>query len=70
MKAVVKGLLGAIGVIGIVALLLGAPVMLLWNWLMPSIFGLPVITFWQALGLNLLSSILFGKHNNSFNKKS
>lgn len=35
------------------------PVMLLWNWLMPIIFGLPVITFWQALGVALLSSILF-----------
>jgi hypothetical protein len=33
--------------------------MLLWNWLMPNIFGLPEITFWQAIGLNLLSTILF-----------
>jgi hypothetical protein len=32
----------------------------LWNWLMPGIFGLRVITFWQALGLVLLSKILFG----------
>ncbi len=35
--------------------------MLLWNWLMPLIFGLTVITFWQALGLLVLSKILFGK---------
>ena len=32
----------------------------LWNWLMPALFGLHVITFWQALGLFLLSKILFG----------
>jgi hypothetical protein len=32
----------------------------LWNWLMPAIFGLRVITFWQALGLVVLSKILFG----------
>jgi len=32
----------------------------LWNWLMPVIFGLPHIGFWQALGLLLLSRILFG----------
>jgi hypothetical protein len=32
----------------------------LWNWLMPSIFGLRVITFWQALGLVVLGKILFG----------
>jgi hypothetical protein len=40
------------------ALLIGGPLWLLWNWLMPTIFGLPHITFWQAVGLNLLSSIL------------
>jgi len=37
----------------------GAIVMLLWNALMPEIFHLPAITFWQALGLLLLSKILF-----------
>ncbi len=31
----------------------------LWNWLMPSIFGLHAITYWQALGLMALSWILF-----------
>ncbi len=35
-------------------------VMHLWNWLMPSIFGLRTITFLQALGLLLLSKILLG----------
>jgi len=32
----------------------------LWNWLMPTIFGLHVITYWQALGLLGLSWLLFG----------
>jgi len=32
---------------------------LLWNWLMPIIFGLPKVTFWQALGLQLLTTVLF-----------
>ncbi len=49
------------------ALLIGGPLWLLWNWLMPLIFGLPHITFWQAVGLNLLSSILF-KTNINTNK--
>ena len=31
----------------------------LWNWLMPGLFGLHVISFWQALGLLVLSKILF-----------
>ncbi|WP_258104918.1 hypothetical protein [Marinoscillum sp. MHG1-6] len=35
-------------------------VMYLWNWLMPEIFGLTTITFWQAFGLLLLSKIIFG----------
>ena len=36
-------------------------VMSLWNWLMPAIFGTNPITFWQAVGLLLLSRILFGR---------
>jgi hypothetical protein len=35
-------------------------VMRLWNWLMPAVFGWHVITFWQAVGLLVLSKILFG----------
>jgi hypothetical protein len=35
-------------------------VLSLWNALMPVIFHLPLITFWQAAGLLLLSKILFG----------
>lgn len=34
--------------------------MLLWNWLMPVIFGLPVLSLWQALGLFVLTRILLG----------
>jgi hypothetical protein len=43
----------------IMLFVLGLPLMLLWNWLMPTIFGLPEITFWQSVGLNMLSGILF-----------
>jgi hypothetical protein len=38
----------------------GEVVMHLWNWLAPALFGLPAITFWQALGLLALCRILFG----------
>jgi hypothetical protein len=38
----------------------GELVMHLWNWLTPGLFGLPAITFWQALGLLVLCRILFG----------
>ena len=39
---------------------LSAIVMLLWNLLIPEIFGLTVINFWQAAGLFILAKILFG----------
>jgi hypothetical protein len=38
----------------------GAIVMLLWNYLLPPLFGWREIAFWQALGLLALSRILFG----------
>ena len=37
-----------------------AVTMLLWNALMPSIFSIATINFWQALGLLVLGRILFG----------
>jgi hypothetical protein len=51
-------IIGFLGLLAIIIVLLGYPSMLLWNWLMPEIFGLPEITFWQAIGLNVLSTIL------------
>jgi hypothetical protein len=39
----------------------GQAVLQLWNWLMPGIFGLPRISFWQAVGLLGLCWILFGQ---------
>ncbi|HEX4230094.1 MAG TPA: hypothetical protein VHZ07_15575 [Bryobacteraceae bacterium] len=38
----------------------GFVVMGLWNWLAPAVFGFHMITFWQALGILILSKILFG----------
>jgi len=37
----------------------GSAVLHLWNWLMPDLFGLKHINYWQALGLIGLSWILF-----------
>lgn len=39
---------------------MGLVIKSLWNWLIPSLFGLHGITFWQALGLLLLCKLLFG----------
>ena len=38
----------------------GFVTMSLWNWLMPMVFHLPALTFWQTLGLLVLSRILTG----------
>lgn len=41
-------------------LLFGYVTMTLWNWIVPEVFNGPYLNFWQALGLLLLSKILFG----------
>jgi hypothetical protein len=47
--------------IGILAIsIFGFGVMSLWNWLVPAVFGGKLITFWQALGMLVLSRILVG----------
>jgi len=58
------------------AFVFGWVVMLLWNWLMPVIFGLPRIGYWQGWGLVLLSHILIkpgypggGNHDGDKRKK-
>lgn len=44
----------------VIAALLSVAVMSLWNWLMPALFALHRIGFWQALGFLVLARILFG----------
>jgi hypothetical protein len=47
------------------AIVMAIPTYLIWNWVIPSIFQLPEITLGQALGLNILSSILFKSSSTS-----
>ena len=56
----VKKAIGVIALIALAAAGLGWLVMALWNWLLPPLFGLSAITFWQGLGLFLLGRLLFG----------
>ncbi len=53
----------AVGIAGlflvIFSLLVTLPVMWLWNALLPDLFGIQEIGFWQAWGLYVLASILF-----------
>lgn len=53
--------------------LFGYVIMWLWNWLMPDIFGLTQITYWQAVGILALAKILFGSfggHHSGSKSKS
>ena len=51
--------LGVIVLIIVISAVMTFPTMLLWDGIMPDLFGVKQITFMQAWGLNLLCSILF-----------
>ncbi len=69
LEAIVK-ILQFLLILFFVALILGVPVMLLWNCLVPEIFGLKEISFLQAVGLNLLSGFLLRSSNYSSNSNN
>jgi hypothetical protein len=56
---IIEQVLTLIGLIILAAILFTLPLQLLWNWLMPQLFNLPIITFKEAFGLNMLAGILF-----------
>ena len=62
----------AIGVFVGVGIALSIPLCLLWNWLMPHIFGLPTINILEAFGISILVTLLSPKSfklNGSTSKK-
>lgn len=50
----------------VAAAVLGFVVMRLWNWVIPPVFGLHAIGYWQALALLVLARILFGGFRRGF----
>lgn len=63
-------ILVGIVLITLICFLSGWITMLLWNWLVPAIFGLGTITFWQALGLIILTNLIFGRRVINVDSKS
>lgn len=57
-------LLGHFGVLCLVSWL----GMLLWNALVPYLVGLGTITFWQAMGIKLMVTMLFTRFRINFGK--
>lgn len=58
-----------IGLAALFAFAFAILVKVLWNWIMPSVFGLSVIGFWQAFGLLLLAKIFFGGHGHGDHRR-
>lgn len=52
--------IGGLALAALFALAFGWIVKLLWNALMPALFGLTEITYWQAVGLAILARLLIG----------
>lgn len=69
---IVGMVIGGVLLAGLMAFLFGWVIMLLWNWLMPAIFNLGTITYWQGFGIFFLAKLLFGfggDHSSSNNSK-
>lgn len=63
--------LSVLGIVFLFSLLMALPTMLLWNGVaIKVVSGLSYITFWQALGLNILSSILFKSNSTNTTKQN
>ena len=62
--------LGALGLLIFIGtgLVLSIPLWLLWNWLMPYIFGLPTLNIIQMFGLSILITLLSPKEIKFGNK--
>ena len=58
-----RAAVGFFGFIAFTAMFFGLPLaaMLIWNALLPGLFGLPVLGYWQAMGILVLTRILFGR---------
>ena len=71
-KKTLKALKIFLVVVGIILLgiSLGFFIMFLWNATMASIFNLPTITYWEAVGLFFLAKLFFGFGGNSQSSRS
>lgn len=66
---IIPWIIGGLILASIVAFLFGLIVMWLWNWIMPDIFGLAEITYWQGWALVLLSHILFKSNAHKYHNR-
>ena len=60
----IEAIILVVGLLLLSAIILAIPTMLLWNWLLPHLFNVPSITLYEAIGINMLSGILFKSNVN------
>ena len=65
----IQGILLVVGLLFLYALILAFPTMVLWNWLIPKIFGLIQIDIFQAMGLNFSHYSINIRNNSDINKR-
>jgi hypothetical protein len=65
MSNIIGTIIGFVAIVVALSALLSLPVMWLWDWLMPELFGLKTITWAQAWGLMVLCGMLFKSHTSS-----
>jgi hypothetical protein len=63
-------IIGGIVLAVFLAFIFGYFVMLLWNWIMPTLFGLPTIDYWMAFGIIILSRLIFGGFGHGHHQKN
>jgi Ca2+/H+ antiporter, TMEM165/GDT1 family len=64
----IKKVLMVLTMVTVALLVFGLIVMSLWNAILPAVLGVKAISFWQALGILLLSKILFGFGGGGFRR--
>jgi hypothetical protein len=70
-ERIVAAVVGGVVIACVFGLAFGWLVMVLWNWLMPALFGLKTLTYWQAFGIIILSRLImggFGCHHRPYGK--
>lgn len=57
--AIILGLIAVVAIVVFIGAIVALPIMWMWNYVMPAIFGLPELGFWQAFWGTIMVKLLF-----------
>jgi hypothetical protein len=63
-------MLFGMAIMALIDLILAFPLMWTWNYVIPQLFSLPVITYWQSFCLLIVANMLIKSSNTNNNSKS